>query len=82
MCCLGSRISGWARRLLVHMRESADVSPMTSNLWIGPRTFFALPELGVWDFRSRNIFQVRRTVRRSRLTSDRSKNIFRAERNY
>ena len=81
MCCLSSRISGWARRLLVHLRESAGVAPTTSHLWIGPRTFFALPELGVWHLRSRNIFRVRRTVRRSRLTSDRSKNIFMAERN-
>jgi len=41
--------------------------------WIAPRSFFELPELGVWLFRSRNIFWVERGARR--IFS--SKNIFR-----
>jgi hypothetical protein len=35
------------------------VQPMSANSWIAPRSFFELPELGVWLFRSRNIFRVR-----------------------
>jgi hypothetical protein len=48
-----------------HQRESAAVSPTSANSWLAPRSFFELPELGVWLFRSRNIFLVRGPIRRS-----------------
>jgi len=59
MYCLSSLISGWARRLRLHQRESAAVSPAIANLWIAPRSFFEWRNLEVWIFRSRNIFRVR-----------------------
>jgi len=45
MYCLSSRISGWARRLLLHQRESAAVSPTGANSWIAPRSFVSCRNL-------------------------------------